>query len=93
MCTYNITLNDTLVEQVRDSFDDEQALERWLQEQMELALLQLYNNKRQAVLSKARQTIEDMRQHSEENGNSEMTLDEINEEIRQARLERKNTVL
>jgi hypothetical protein len=90
MCTYNITLNDTLVEQVRDSFDDEQALERWLQEQMELALLQLYNNQRQAVLSKARQTIEDMRQHSEENGNSEMTLDEINEEIRQARLERKN---
>lgn len=90
MCTYNITLNDTLVEQVRGSFDDEQALERWLQEQMELALLQLYNNQREAVLSKARQTIEDMRQHSEENGNSEMTLDEINEEIRQARLERKN---
>ena len=93
MCTYNITLNDTLVEQVRDSFDDEQALERWLQEQMELALLQLYNNQRQVVLSKARLTIEDMRQQSEENGNSEMTLDEINEEIRQARLERKNTVL
>ena len=90
MCTYNITLNDTLVEQVRDSFDDEQALERWLQEQMELALLQLYNNQRQVVLSKARLTIEDMRQQSEENGNSEMTLDEINEEIRQARLERKN---
>jgi hypothetical protein len=86
-------LNDTLVEQVRDSFDNEQALERWLQEQMELALLQLYNNQRQVVLSKARLTIEDMRQQSEENGNSEMTLDEINEEIRQARLERKNTVL
>ena len=93
MCTYNITLNDTLVEQVRNSFEDEQALERWLQEQMELALLQLYNNQRQVVLSKARLTIEDMRQQSEENGNSEMTLDEINEEIRQARLERKNTVL
>ena len=93
MCTYNITLNDTLVEQVRDSFDNEQALERWLQEQMELALLQLYNNQRQAVLSKARQTIDAMRQHSEENGNSKLTLDEINEEIRQARLERKNTVL
>ena len=93
MCTYNITLNDTLVEQVRDSFDDEQALERWLQEQMELALLQLYNSQRRAVLSKARQTIEDMRQHSEENGNSELTLDEINEEIRKARLERKNATL
>ncbi len=93
MCTYNITLNDTLVEQVRNSFEDEQALERWLQEQMELALLQLYNSQRQAVLSKARQTIDAMRQHSEENGNSKLTLDEINEEIRQARLERKNTIL
>ena len=93
MCTYNITLNDTLVEQVRNSFEDEQALERWLQEQMELALLQLYNSQRQAVLSKARQTIDAMRQHSEENGNSKLTLDEINEEIRQARLGRKNTIL
>jgi hypothetical protein len=93
MCTYNITLNDTLVEQVRNSFEDEQALERWLQEQMELALLQLYNSQRQAVLSKARQTIDAMRQHSEENGNSKLTLDEINEEIRQARLGRKSTTL
>ncbi|MBR6160401.1 MAG: hypothetical protein IKQ75_00870 [Bacteroidales bacterium] len=84
-------MNDTLVEQVRNSFEDEQALERWLQEQMELALLQLYNSQRQAVLSKARQTIDAMRQHSEENGNSKLTLDEINEEIRQARLGRKNT--
>ena len=91
MCTYNITLNDTLVEQVRNSFEDEQALERWLQEQMELALLRLYNSQRLAVLSKARQTIDAMRQHSEENGNSKLTLDEINEEIRQARLGRKNT--
>ncbi len=93
MCTYNITLNDTLVEQVRNSFEDEHALERWLQEQMELALLQLYNSQRQAVLSKARQTIDAMRQHSEENGNSKLTLDEINEEIRQARLGRKSTTL
>ena len=93
MCTYNITLNDTLVEQVRNSFEDEQALERWLQEQMELALLQLYNSQRQAVLSKARQTIDAMRQHSEKNGNSKLTLDEINEEIRQARLGRKSTTL
>ena len=91
MCTYNITLNDTLVEQVRDSFANNQALEHWLQEQMELALLQLCKNRRQSVLAKARQTIEDMRQHSEENGNSEMTLDEINEEIRQTRLERKTS--
>ena len=32
---------------------------------------------------------EEMRLESEANGNSELSLDEINEEIRQARLERK----
>ena len=54
MCTYNITLNDTLVEQVRDSFANNQALEHWLQEQMELALLQLCKNRRQSVLGTVR---------------------------------------
>lgn len=34
--------------------------------------------------------IDNMRTISEQNGNSEMTLDEINEEIRLARLDRKN---
>ena len=38
---------------------------------------------------KARQAIKNMQRISLENGNSEMTLDEINEEIRLARLERK----
>ena len=35
-------------------------------------------------------TLEEMQKHSEEIGNSEMTLDEINEEIRLAREERRN---
>lgn len=39
---------------------------------------------------KAILAIDHMRTISEKNGNSEMTLDEINEEIRLARLERKN---
>ncbi len=39
---------------------------------------------------KAMAAIESMRSKSEENGNSKMTLDEINEEIRLAREERKN---
>ncbi len=39
---------------------------------------------------KAILAVDKMRTISEENGNSEMTLDEINEEIRLARLERKN---
>ncbi|MBQ7276271.1 MAG: type II toxin-antitoxin system RelB/DinJ family antitoxin [Bacilli bacterium] len=39
--------------------------------------------------SKAIDAMRSMQRKSEENGNSEMTLDEINEEIRLARLERK----
>jgi hypothetical protein len=37
----------------------------------------------------ARIAIETMRQQSEQNGNSELSLEEINDEIHQARLERK----
>ncbi|MBR7022517.1 MAG: hypothetical protein IKI09_03475 [Bacteroidales bacterium] len=39
MCSYNITLDDTLVEKVRPSFADDQALTLWLQQQMEELLL------------------------------------------------------
>jgi lipid A disaccharide synthetase len=87
MCSINITLNDALVEKVRPSFADNEALERWLQQQMETVLLAYYEllEKR----AKARKTIEAMRLQSEQNGNSELTLDEINEEIRLARQERK----
>ena len=38
MCTYNITLNDTLVEKARPAFADDKALQNWLQEQMSIAL-------------------------------------------------------
>ena len=43
----------------------------------------------QAILAQARIAIDEMRQQSEENGNSEMTHDEINAEIRAARQARK----
>ena len=42
MCSYNITLNDTLVEKVRPSFADDNALQLWLQQQMEEILLDYY---------------------------------------------------
>lgn len=48
MCTYNITLNDTLVEKVRPSFADDKALTLWLQQQMEAFLLDLYVSKLEA---------------------------------------------
>lgn len=45
-----------------------------------------------AILAQARKAIDEMRQQSEENGNSEMTLEEINAEIRAARHARKEKV-
>jgi hypothetical protein len=42
MCSYNITLSDTLVEKVRPSFADDKALEQWLQQQMEEIVLDYY---------------------------------------------------
>ena len=84
MCSYNITLSDTLVEKIRPTFADDKALEQWLQQQMEDLLLNLYL--RQETRNRARKAIAAMRQQSENNGNSEMTLEEINAEIRQARL-------
>jgi len=90
MCSYNITLNDTLVEKVRSSFPDDKALTLWLQQQMEELLLNLYL--RQESKKRARKAIAAMRQQSENNGNSEMTLEEINAEIRQARQERKKAI-
>ena len=42
MCSYNITLSDTLVEKVRPSFADDNALRLWLQQQMEEILLDYY---------------------------------------------------
>ena len=43
---------------------------------------------RRKAPKKAQKAIDAMRQLSEQNGNSELSLDEINEEIRQVRLSR-----
>lgn len=91
MCSYNITLNDSIVEKVRPSFADERDFELWLQKQIEELLLKYYSG--QMARARARKAIESMRQQSEGNGNSELSLEDINEEIRQARVERKKTVV
>lgn len=92
LCTYSIKLDDNLVDQVRPSFSDDIALQRWLEEQLEYVLRQFYTKERQETLRKAREAIEAMRQQSELNGNSELTLNEINEEIRLSREARKTAV-
>jgi hypothetical protein len=40
MCTYNISISDAVIDDVRPAFADEDALSRWLQQQMELLLIQ-----------------------------------------------------
>ena len=42
MCSYNITLSDALVEKVRPSFAEDNALQLWLQQQVEELLLDYY---------------------------------------------------
>ena len=81
---YNISLKDELLKETRRSFDSEAAMDAWLQQQVE-ALLVSYNASQQAARRKARLDIVAMRRQSEENGNAAMTLDDINNEIRQAR--------
>ena len=88
MCTYNISLNDELVMQSRQSFASESAMTQWLQQQVE-ALLVSFNASQQATRQKARKAIEAMRLQSEQNGNDAMTLDDINNEIHQTRAVRK----
>ena len=39
MCTYNITLNDKLVDRVRSEFPNDEALQQWLEEQIEDVLI------------------------------------------------------
>ena len=84
MCMYNLTLNDELVQRTRRSFANETDMTAWLQRQVEALLIE-YNTSQQTVRRNARAAIASMRRISELNGNSEMTLEDINDEIRQAR--------
>ena len=88
MGMYNLTLNDELVQRTRRSFANETDMTAWLQRQVEALLIE-YNTAQQTVRRNARAAIATMRRQSELNGNSEMTLEDINNEILQARQVRK----
>lgn len=51
MCTYNITVNDSLMEEIRPAFPNEEAVERWLQQQMNIILLE-FASKQRSVAAK-----------------------------------------
>lgn len=89
MCSYNIILNDQLINEVRPSFPNERAFTSWLQKQVESILLKFKTDHRQIVLDDARKSIAEMRRQSMLNRNSELSMDEIDEEIHQSRLARK----
>ena len=88
MCVYKLVLNDELVQRTRMSFANEADMTAWLQRQVEALMIE-YNTKQQTIRRKARAAVEVMREISEQNGNSEMTLEDINREIQQARQARK----
>ena len=85
---YSITLNDELVNETRQSFASKTDMDVWLRQQVE-ALLVAYNASQQAARQKARLAIAAMRRQSEANGNADLSLDEINDEIRQTRAARR----
>ena len=88
MCMYNLALNDELVRQTRQSFANEADMKAWLQRQVEALMIE-YNTSQQMVRRNARAAIASMRRQSELNGNSEMSLQDINNEIQEARQTRK----
>ena len=90
MCMYSIPLSDKLVDQTRQLFNDEAAMTAWLQRQVEALLMEF--NSRQAIKANARKAIEAMRLQSGQNGNAELSLDDINKEIRLTRKARKAAV-
>lgn len=40
MCRFNLSLNDTIVEDMRPHFDGDKALESWMVEQLEYVMLE-----------------------------------------------------
>ena len=53
MCTYNISVSDSLMEEIRPAFPNEEAVERWLQQQMNIILLE-FASKQKSVAAKSR---------------------------------------
>ena len=41
MCNYNIAIKDALIERVRPAFADNHEITSWMQQQMEIMLIQL----------------------------------------------------
>lgn len=89
MCSYNVKIDDLEMEVLRPTITSGMAEDAWVQLQVEMLFSRMAEAQRNAIVSKAREAVYAMRTQSEENGNSNMTLDDINEEIRLSRQERR----
>lgn len=54
MCRFNLSLNDTIVEDMRPHFDGEKALESWMVEQLEYVMLEYMAQFRKSVVDNDR---------------------------------------
>lgn len=46
MCTYSISISDSLLENVRSAFPNEESMEQWIQKQMDIILLDFVSKQR-----------------------------------------------
>lgn len=49
MCTFNLTMSDSLIEAVRPTFKTKEAINDWLQEQVNLLLQQVVEHQKTAT--------------------------------------------
>ena len=52
MCTYSISVNDTLMEAIRPAFSDEKAFEQWLQRQMDMIIVEFVAKQKTSIKRK-----------------------------------------
>ena len=89
MIMETMQLRAELFREMNPMLDSDEMLRKMIAYVRSLFALQ---QSEQQSAQKARQAIEAMRLQSEQNGNANMTLDDINKEIQQARAARKATV-
>ncbi len=52
MCTYSLSVNDTLMEAIRPAFSDEKAFEQWLQRQMDMIIVEFVAKQKTSIKRK-----------------------------------------
>lgn len=78
MCTFDLSFNDSLVENIRPFFKDEAAIKEWMQHQMEYVISQFYTSK--ASTQPQTKTFVHSLSHLRGIGDSSMSIDQLRDE-------------